>query len=73
MLNHVGQSLGDWHGVNTLERKNFSNEIQKPKKAYFFKTKVSTLEKKEFHLVSENNLYKVGIPAQRVLRSLRPQ
>ena len=32
MLSQVGQSLGDCHGVNTLKRKNFSNEIKKPKK-----------------------------------------
>ena len=34
-MSQVGQSLGDSHGVNTLKRKNFSNEIQKTKKAYF--------------------------------------
>ena len=32
MLSPVGQSLGDCHGVNTMKRKNFCNEIQKTKK-----------------------------------------
>ena len=46
MLCQVGQSLGDCRGVNTWKRKNFSNDIQKPKKAYFLTNKYRRKRKK---------------------------